>query len=513
MTPVTIKPQAQAYLKRAGEAPDGRFISTSLSNPFAVMELIDAGYLSFEQRDEQTKGNVYRITDAGRAALEAGPVTDVSPVEHASEPPTAPPPGKAGELNAALARADKWRQGQGWETPLMGYRFRWDGDYGGWKLTSPKPGAPVFQSRSLLTWLNYLQDYQVNGIEALEPLRKAESKGAETTTLHEHFQTCAAAYTARYGHTWKWTSLTYEKGWWYANRADGNRDYMGSASRARAAIRIYLTTGQDNAAARRAGTPAPTPTQIAVSPSPAVGETQAEKPDAEPKSERWTIDEVHQLSNALIKFTHSIGEDEDLPGVLKIHLFHKKHEDAALEALRAALPTGATVTGHGPGEFYLVKTPTPAAPPSAPPAADDDASDKREQRLVTDKVITPAAGVVEYKREQRLVTPKEITPAARHPRPCMPGDHFRATCAQCGKAFTAQRRDAKTCSPTCRKAYSRRAADVQKAYNEGMLALAELERSLRKYPDLVETVAQALLTMRQDAARLLADCHAEAAAK
>jgi len=65
------------------------------------------------------------------------------------------------------------------------------------------------------------------------------------------------------------------------------------------------------------------------------------------------------------------------------------------------------------------------------------------------------------------------------------GSHgFGLRCLQCGKEFEAARRDAKFCSPVCRKASARRKAQLKRAADIALQEIAFIRRQMEMYPDL-----------------------------
>lgn len=506
MTPVTLTKSERHYLKQAAGAPEGVLTEYGAFGVVPLRHLVELGYLTFEGAGGNLYKRTYHITDAGRAALVATPVTDVSQVEHVAAPMSEHTAKKVRELNARLERANAARLVHNLDAPLVFYKFRWDSIYDGVKLESPRPGAPVWADRGLINCEAAIDDYQRAGITAMKTIQRAESEGRDPEDLHAHFAATAAAYEDRYGHGWKWTGLVQDRGTWYALHADGNRDYLGSASRARAALDTYLERGIDNAAARRAGTPAPAETPVAVSAPALASNDTPEKPDAAPEYGRWVMETQLALSAALIKFGHSIGADKARPGVLVIGITQRKHDLVAWEVLQAALPPDAALTHVKAGVFHVTRRPAPAAPVSAPAAVAGEDSDKRGQRPVTDTSALRSSTNDAAQVRQSSVTREQLDPfIPRHKRLTRHLVH-QATCVQCGKRFTASRSDAKTCSATCRKAYSRREAELRKAYEEAQRALAEIGARLRKHPDLADQAADNLETLAREAARLLAEC-------
>jgi len=66
------------------------------------------------------------------------------------------------------------------------------------------------------------------------------------------FEECAAEYLRRYAVKWGWQDLHYRAKSYYAT-ALGNVQFLGRRAAAIAAMCRYVTSGRDNAAARRDG--------------------------------------------------------------------------------------------------------------------------------------------------------------------------------------------------------------------------------------------------------------------
>ena len=71
-------------------------------------------------------------------------------------------------------------------------------------------------------------------------------------TVETVFAACSAEYERRHNTTWNWQDLQYRLGAYYVT-ALGNAQFLGKRSAAIAAMCRYVTSGRDNAAARRDG--------------------------------------------------------------------------------------------------------------------------------------------------------------------------------------------------------------------------------------------------------------------
>lgn len=66
--------------------------------------------------------------------------------------------------------------------------------------------------------------------------------------------------------------------------------------------------------------------------------------------------------------------------------------------------------------------------------------------------------------------------------------YYTKFCNQCGQEFRAQRRDAKYCGATCRKAASRRKTNIEKLGLRIVEEIASLNRDRARYPDLAPLI-------------------------
>jgi hypothetical protein len=174
---------------------------------------------------------------------------------------------------------------------------------------------------------------------------------------------------------------------------------------------------------------------------------------------------------------------------------------AAVVASRAA---GVPQVEQPPTSVGAPEPSESASPQQTPSPAPIAGGTKREKRPVTLNAEPLPDVAPARKRTFQEVTPNPVTPASGE-SPRRSSSYVRqACCVQCGKFFPVRRSDAKTCSSTCRKAYSRRADELLKAFEEARRAVAEIGARMQKYPDLIELAARDLREIHDQAGDFLA---------
>lgn len=212
--------------------------------------------------------------------------------------------------------------------------------------------------------------------------------------------------------------------------------------------------------------------------------------------EVWTIKDQHEIGNALKRYGHSMGVDKNnqrrfVVGVLDVG------DAGAIEAILSSLHTGEwQVMREGEKVFHLHKVIGDAEldVAQAPRAKNTRPKLTRDEEHIRD--VVPRTDK-RYGKEQGV--------RGRQSAPKLKQDIM--VCAECGKPFSAKRKDAKTCGATCRKRYQRRKDELQKDYNTVMNALTRLSMLGRKYPDLYTAIRESLITFGSEVRAIQADLH------
>ncbi|NJL33026.1 MAG: hypothetical protein HC893_03195 [Chloroflexaceae bacterium] len=146
-------------------------------------------------------------------------------------------------------------------------------------------------------------------------------------------------------------------------------------------------------------------------------------------------------------------------------------------AIVAALADGQRLTGRG-----VIRLPAPAG---------------SEPAMMTQ--IDPAPTVAPKRDAVQGADRVSVTTAVAHKT----GDGYEITCVECGRKFTARRRDATLCGSTCRKRYSRRADEVKEWNLRAAGSVQMLSRLALRYPDQIPAIAELLKLLARDVKEIL----------
>lgn len=209
----------------------------------------------------------------------------------------------------------------------------------------------------------------------------------------------------------------------------------------------------------------------------------------------WTIQDQHEIGRALIRYGHSMGIDKENPERLIVSALDRK-DVGEIEGILYSLHMGTwQVMKWSETIFHLNKV--MPRPKIADPESPSPESDPSSARIICDQA------------------PRTDNERKGNPSPIRGGQMHKSRqitlpvliCIECGKNFSAKRKDAKTCGATCRKRYQRRKDDLQKDYNTVMNTLTRLSMLGRKYADLYETIRESLITFGSEIRAIQADLH------